>query len=233
MLNLSKRLQRIADFVEQGSIVSDIGTDHGYLAVYLVQKGISPRVVAADINQGPLESAESNVRAHGLQDQIELRLGNGLQILKPGEVDTIIIAGMGGGTMRDILHNSPEVTRQARRLILQPMADEPDLRRYLYHNGWNLVDEELLMEDGRLYLIMVAEQGQQEVHEPIVMEVGPRLLEKRHPLLGELLQRLKQKDKRVLDGLAKSSQEAAKAKAVITQQRIKQLGDIEKSLGLS
>ena len=230
MIQLSKRLQCIADYVKPGSVVADIGTDHAYLPVYLVQKGLCPRAVAADINRGPLDAARSNVSQHQLITQIDLRLGNGLQVVKPGEVDTIVIAGMGGGTIRDILQEFPAVVSGASRLILQPMADDRDLRHYLIENGWRLVDEELLLEDGRLYLVLVAEQGREEVTEPILLEIGPRLLEKNHPLLGQYLKRLKQKYHRVLEGLAKSNQSAAQEKAERIKEKLIQLESIERKV---
>lgn len=227
MLQLSKRLQCIADYVNAGSIMADIGTDHAFLPVYLVQKGVCPRAVAADINYGPLEAARANVSQYGLIEQIELRLGNGLQVLEPGEVDTIVIAGMGGGTIRDILQASPNVVEKAVRFIFQPMADDLVLRQYLLENGWRLVDEELLIEDGRLYLVIVAEKGEEEIRDPILLEIGPRLLEKKHPLLELSLQRIKQKYQRILEGLAKSTQSTAMKKALFIKEKLARLENIK------
>lgn len=230
MLQLSKRLQCIADYVAAGSILADIGTDHAFLPVYLVQKGICLRAVAIDINQGPLEAARANVSQYQLLNQIDLRLGNGLQALQAGEVDTIVIAGMGGGTIRDILQASPAVVEKVQRLVLQPMADDRELRQYLLEHGWRLVDEELLLEDGRLYLVIVAEQGKEEVTDPILLEIGPRLLEKKHPLLGLAFERLKQKYQRVLEGLAKSTQSTAREKAELIKEKMIQLENIERKV---
>lgn len=230
MFTISNRLKVLADYVPCGSIVADIGTDHGYLPVYLILKGISPRAIAADIRRGPLEAARSNVMQYQAAGKIDLRLGNGLQVLAPGEADTIVIAGMGGGTIRNILQASPEVAATARRLILQPMADEKDLRLFLLEHGWTIVDETLLLEDGRLYLALVAERGQEDIKDPLILEVGPRLLEKKHPLLGELIHRLKEKYCRVLDGLHKSSQQAAREKAGRVREKISQLDKLEQSL---
>ncbi|MEW6064043.1 SAM-dependent methyltransferase [Desulforamulus profundi] len=230
MFTISNRLKVLADYVPCGSIVADIGTDHGYLPVYLILKGISPRAIAADIRRGPLEAARSNVMQYQAAGKIDLRLGNGLQVLAPGEADTIVIAGMGGGTIRDILQTSPEVAAKARRLILQPMADEKDLRLFLLEHGWTIVDETLLLEDGRLYLALVAERGQEDIKDPLILEIGPRLLEKKHPLLGEHIHRLKEKYCRVLDGLHKSSQQAALEKAGRVQEKISQLDKLEQSL---
>ena len=228
MINLSNRLRKLASYVPTGSVMADFGTDHGYLPVYLVSQGICTRAVAADINKGPLESARANVEQYQVSGKIDLRLGNGLQRVQPGEVDTIVIAGMGGGTIRDILQASPETAVHARRLILQPMADEAELRNYLINHGWSLVDEELLLEDNRLYLILVAERGREEIEEPLLFEIGPRLLEKKHPLLPIYLQRLQQKYQRILEGLAKSSQPVVKEKADQIKSKLSKIEEITK-----
>lgn len=227
MINLSKRLKCLAQYVPQGSVVADIGTDHGYLPVYLVLQGISPGVIAADINRGPLEAARSNVQQRGVQDKIDLRLGNGLQVLKPGEADVIVIAGMGGGTIRDILTESQQIAAQASRLILQPMADERDLREYLLLHGWRLLEEEMLLEDDRLYLVLVAERGQEDLGDPILLELGPRLVEKKHPLLKLHIHKLIEKYQRVMDGLQKSSRPTVQTKAVLIKKKIEQLREME------
>ncbi|SHK80543.1 tRNA (adenine(22)-N(1))-methyltransferase [Desulforamulus aeronauticus] len=232
MIHLSNRLRKLASYVSTGSVMADIGTDHGYLPVYLVSQGICTRAVAADINKGPLESARAHVEQYQVSGKIDLRLGNGLERVQPGEVDTIVIAGMGGGTIRDILQASPETAVQARRLILQPMADEAELRNYLVNHGWSLVDEELLLEDNRLYLILVAERGREEIAEPLLFEVGPRLLEKKHPLLPVYLQRLQQKYQRILDGLAKSSQPTVKEKAAQIERKIAKIEKLTQGINL-
>lgn len=223
MLKISKRLFTMASFVPSGSTFADIGTDHGYLPVYLVSEGICPWAVAGDINAGPLEAARLNIAQYNLSGSIDLRLGNGLNVLRPDEVEVITIAGMGGGTIRDILTASPEVAARARRLILQPMADEAELRRFLTLNGWQIVDEELLLEDGRLYVIIVAERGLEAPIEPIVLEIGPKLLENHHPLLKELFGRLEIKYNKILSGLAKSNSAEAIEKGSIIRERFAQL----------
>lgn len=220
----------LASFVPRGSVVADIGTDHGYLPVFLVSQGISPGAVAADINSGPLEAARSNIRQNGLANKIDTRLGNGLTVLKPGEADCIVIAGMGGGTIRDILSASPQVALTASRLVLQPMADEGELRTYLINHGWRISAEELLLEDGRLYLILVAEKGTEAIDDPLYLEIGPRLLENKHPLLRELISKLELKYTRILDGLAKSSSSQAREKEVNIKVKLASIGQLLKEL---
>ena len=155
-VTLDKRLRAVAALVRPGSRVADIGTDHAYLPVSLVQSGVCPSAIASDVRSGPLAAAESHVMAAGLFAQISLRLGDGLMTVMPQEVDDIVIAGMGGETVAAILEAAPWVRDTRLRLILQPMTRAEDTRRWLLTNGFTL-DEEHLVTDGRhLYPVMAA-----------------------------------------------------------------------------
>lgn len=184
---LPDRLARLADYVIPGAVVADIGTDHALLPVYLVRQGICSRVIACDLHPGPLESARRTITQYGLEGRVELRRGYGLQPLSPGEASVIVIAGMGGAKIRDILAASPVVLGDVRRLILQPQGGEALLRRWLLENGWALFDEELVYEGGRFYVILISESAKNttahQCFEDSLLEIGPKLLEKRHPLL--------------------------------------------------
>lgn len=228
---LSERLMALSNYVEKGKVVADIGTDHGYLPIYLVQSGICPRVLAADINLGPLEAARKNVMAHCLDTKIELRLGDGLQILKPGEAQVVNIAGMGGNTIANILKAAPGVLAGLERLILQPMGDEGLLRHWLLTNGWKLIDENLVLEDQRLYTIIVCEQGLEQLYDAVTLEIGPRLLEQRHPLLTILITKLQHKYQSILTGLAKSNNQKTKAKSQSINEHLQLLEEVSKNLG--
>lgn len=210
-MELAKRLAALAEYVPAGSIVADIGTDHAYLPVFLVKSGICPRVIATDIKAGPFCSADRQVKEHGLRNKIDLRLGDGLKTLQPGEAQVLVLSGMGGNTIRHILAQSPDVLNRVDRLILQPMADPGDLRSWLAVNGWMILDEKLVEEDGRIYVVMVAEPGC-EIKDPLMLELGPRLLENRDPLLNIYLGNIIDKYERVLSGLAASKSKTAKEK---------------------
>jgi len=190
-LNIGKRLEAIANFVDKGSRVADVGTDHGYIPVYLVKKGYSSFVVASDINKGPLEKAISFVRLNGLEKNIETRLGGGLSVLEPGEVDEVIIAGMGGVLMANIIEASLDVARSARKLILQPMQAPDELRRYLLDGGFEITREALVKEEGKVYEIMEVRYTDVRSYEDdeIYFEVGRRLLDSHDPLLAEFIDR--------------------------------------------
>ncbi len=154
MIHLDKRLAMVASMVRRGSRVADIGTDHAYLPVYLVQMGICPQGVAADIRSGPLESARRTVTQAGLVEKIDLRLGDGLIPIVADEVDDIVIAGMGGETVADILSAAEWIKDKRLRLVLQPMTRAEELRRWLLTNGFSIAEERLVQDGHRLYPVM-------------------------------------------------------------------------------
>lgn len=155
-MHMDERLQHIAALVRRGSRVADIGTDHAYLPVFLVQNGICPSAIAGDIGQGPAANARKTVERAGLQRQIEVRIGNGLSVLTAEEADDIVIAGMGGETVAAILEQTPWVRDPRLRLILQPMTHPEQARAFLLQNGFSLLREETVLSAGRRYLITVA-----------------------------------------------------------------------------
>ncbi|HHV63540.1 MAG TPA: SAM-dependent methyltransferase, partial [Peptococcaceae bacterium] len=153
-IKLGPRLHTIASYVPPGARLADIGTDHAYLPVYLVQKGIIAKAIGVDIHQGPYTAACQTVKDYGLDNKIEVRLGNGLAPLEPGEVDTLTIAGMGGVTILEILNSNPLVTQEVSALILQPQGAEHRVRRELLAEGWKMQEECLVEEDERIYTVM-------------------------------------------------------------------------------
>ena len=154
---LDKRLSAVAALVRRGSTVADIGTDHAYLPVYLVQSGACPRAVAADLREGPLAAAREHVAAAGLSDVIDTRLGDGLSPLAPGEADDIVIAGMGGDTVADILAACDWVKDARYNLVLQPMTHPERLRAWLLQNGFVITAETPVWEGRRFYHVCAAQ----------------------------------------------------------------------------
>lgn len=157
MGKLSRRLAALARQVPPGSVVADVGADHAALVIALVASGRCPRGIATDARPGPAAMARERVAAAGLADRISVRLGDGLEPLEPGEADALVIAGLGGVTIANILAGGPGVLRSARRLVLQPMVAAEVLRRRLDERDFSLVDEDLVAEAGRWYEILVAE----------------------------------------------------------------------------
>ena len=157
MINLDKRLSAVAALVRSGSRLADIGTDHAYLPVHLVEAGVCPSAIASDIGAGPLDAARRTVTENGLTSKIALRLGNGLATVSAEEVEDIAIAGMGGETIVMILEAAPWVKDTRLRLILQPMTRAEDLRRWLLSNGFAILEEHLIIDGRHLYPVLAAE----------------------------------------------------------------------------
>lgn len=158
---MSARLRALADMVTPGNTVADIGCDHGFLSVYLIQAGISPGVVASDVREGPLSAARKHVEERGLSAYIETRLSDGLTEFRRGEAQTLVCAGMGGRLMQRILMQSFDVTMSFRELILQPQSELWQFRVFLRENGFSVLDENILCEDGKYYFLFRVSPGRQ------------------------------------------------------------------------
>lgn len=196
---LPPRLRLIAGLVPEGRAMADVGTDHGLLPIALVGSGRSPRAIATDLNEGPLRSAREQIRSAGLESRIETRRGDGLSALSPGEAPVIVIAGMGGATAAGILERGRQVAAASERLILQPMNAGGRLRRWLVSNGFRLIDEEIVRDSHRLYVIIVSgpvadgdtdaapNSGDIGSEDGLLADVGPILWRKRHQLFPELV----------------------------------------------
>lgn len=212
-IKLSNRLQAVARHIPAGCTVADIGTDHGYLAVFLAINDIAPKIIAADRNKGPLSSAEQLIGLLSLENQISTRLGDGLSVLQENEAEVICIAGMGGMTICDILSADLVKARGARRLVLQPQRNVAVVRHFLAKNGFCLVAEDLAEDDGFYYEILVAEPGDMQLTE-MEAEFGPLLLRQGHPLLHDFLS-LRERDlTRLLQAMqGNAGAEAAKRRA--------------------
>ena len=161
---ISKRLELVASFVPQGAILLDVGSDHAYLPIELIERGKIESAIAGEVVEGPYQSAVKNVEAHGLKEKIQVRLANGLAAFEEGDqVSVITIAGMGGRLIARILEEGLEKLSNVRRLILQPNNREDDLRIWLQANGFQIVAESILEEAGKFYEILVVEAGQMKL----------------------------------------------------------------------
>ena len=193
MAELSKRLQAVADLVTPGMRLADVGTDHAYIPIYLTQNGLVPSAIAMDINKGPLERADTHILEHGLDGKIVTRLSDGLVNLKMEEADTMIAAGMGGGLVIHILNEDLAKTRSLKELILQPQSELAKVRRYLEEHRFRIVAEDMVEEDGKYYPMMkvipTEQKGLYAEGVPAAeeeLEYGKYLLEKGHPVMGEI-----------------------------------------------
>ena len=157
MIQLTPRLAAIANEIKKGETMADIGTDHGFLPVALWERGICPKVILADVNQGPLDRAKSNASASHPGEEFDCRLGDGLKVIEPGEVDTVVIAGMGGTLMCEILEEDIEKTWSYKKLILQPRKDIGELRHWIYNHCMCITREQLVWEGRYIWPILTVE----------------------------------------------------------------------------
>ena len=207
-MELSKRLTAVAGLVTEGASVADIGTDHGYIPIHLIEQNLSPKVIAMDINKGPLERARIHIAGYGMSDRIETRLSDGLAAVKPKEVEEMIVAGMGGGLVIHILEEGKQIVSTLKGCILQPQSEIQKVREYLVEHGLVIEEEDMVEEDGKFYPIMRVVHGEPETYEMYEYIYGKKLLEKRHPVLHKyLLRDSKRIDKRTKQQNKKAGKE--------------------------
>jgi tRNA (adenine22-N1)-methyltransferase len=222
-MNISTRLRTIANMVDKCNTVADIGTDHAYLPIYLIKNGICEEAIASDINKGPVERAVDNVKREGLDSKICCKLGAGFSTLKPFEVDCAIIAGMGGNLIRDIIEDEKEVFKSLNYAILQPVQNPEVLRRYLYESGYDILNEELCIDEGKYYEIIKVKYNEKPRElEDIYYEVGERLVEKKHPLLKTYIEHKLDKYNNIIKYISEDTELAEKRKQDISD-KIKRL----------
>lgn len=258
MINLSERLLSVAGLAGSCKTVADVGTDHGYIPVYLVLSKKAERAIAMDVNQGPLRRAKEHILQYGLEKQIETRLSDGCSALRPGEADVIVIAGMGGALMQRILAQGKETAQSAGKLVLQPQSEVMAFRQFLAAGGYRITAEDMVLEEGKYYPVIAAEyagcrngeppvtwgnRGQEpcwggngtplskEPWQPgrLACKFGPILLEQHHPVLKQFLLRQQQQKQKILGQLQEN------AKQDITGRReelLRDLDDIRKALVL-
>ena len=175
-MKLSDRLEKLISLIPPGTILADIGTDHAFAAIELVRRGICPHVIATDVRKGPLKTARAHVEEAGLSGKIELRLGDGLMPVAPGETQGILIAGMGGALMERILTEGRKIAQAAEYLVLSPQSEIPHFRVFLQENGYRTEQEVLLYEEGKAYFLFLVNAGEEEVLSPVEAAYGRRLL---------------------------------------------------------
>lgn len=189
-MQLSRRLKAIADSVTKGNRVADVGCDHAYISIYLIENDIAPYVIAMDINKGPLSRAEENIKSKKYEEKIETRLSNGLEKMCPKEADTILLAGMGGVLMIKILEEGKEVVNDAKELVLQPQSEIPLVRKYIHSIGYQIKEEQILMDDYKYYVVIkaVKEDKIEAYEKEVFYQYGRLLLEDGSELLLKYLQ---------------------------------------------
>ncbi|EJT5924726.1 TPA: tRNA (adenine(22)-N(1))-methyltransferase [Clostridium perfringens] len=225
-MELSKRLKRIAEHVDKCESVADIGTDHGYIPIYLVKEGICKKAIASDINKGPIEKAKVNVAFEGVSNKVKCLLGPGLNPLKVGEVNGVILAGMGGNLTRDILLADMDKVKKYDFIILQPAQNPEVLREFLYKNDYEIIDEDLIKDEGRFYELFKVKYNENSeklvFEDELEYEVSPLLREKGHPLFKEFIEEKINRCETILSFI-KEDTEAAKKRKSDLEEKINKL----------
>lgn len=207
-MKLSKRLMNVASFVTEGSNIADIGTDHGFIPIYLVKKNLVKNALAMDVGKGPLERAALHIREEGLEDRIQTRLSDGLEKLKSGEADSIVIAGMGGDLIVRILAGGESVLPSIKELILSPQSEPEKVRFYLQENGFTIIREAMLLDEEKYYTVIKAVKGFMAEQSPIELRYGKYLLDERDSVLIQYLNKEKRKFEAVREDLQNRSGES-------------------------
>lgn len=188
-MELSKRLQAVADLASKGGIVADVGTDHGYIPIHLIQSGKCSKVYAMDINEGPYLRAKQHVSGYGLSSQIITRQSDGMKALEKGEVTSVIIAGMGGALVIKILEQDRRLWEELEEIVLQPQSELDKVRTYLWENEWKVVQEEMIYEDGKYYPMMRVVRAKDEAYSKAELLYGRCLIASKHPVLEQYIRR--------------------------------------------
>lgn len=213
-MKLSLRLQKIADFVPDGGIVADVGTDHGHLPIYLVSLHKNTGAIAMDVRPGPLSRAEQAICQYRLQEQIEVRLADGLAALKPGEADTVVIAGMGGALIQKILGEGKHMWDSVGHWILSPQSEIQETRHWLENHGFSIVKEEMLLDGGKYYVIFDVVRGSMHYEQEYEYAYGKYLIDQKHPVLKAYLEQEMQKIQNLTERLMRNQEEMETARNI-------------------
>lgn len=229
-VRLSERMLAIAQMVSPGMRVCDVGCDHGFISIYLVEEKIAPSVLAMDIGKGPLQQAQLHIEEAGLQNRITTRLSDGLMQYREGEADCLIIAGMGGPLMQEILSN--EKVEDFKEIILAPQSEICEFRKFLADHGFEIIAENMVLEDGKYYpmmkvhLVVKGEKSWKALSIPgtrdeeVAYRFGPLLLAQKHPVLRQYLHKEERKNIAILNSLKEYEGERISARRNILEQEL-------------
>lgn len=227
-MELTKRLEAIAGFVDPDAIVADVGTDHGYIPIYLAQKGLTKKVYAMDINKGPLERARKNIVSQGVSDSVETILSDGLKALGNRKIDILIIAGMGGMLVKKILEDSKDLLPNIPKLILSPHLDVDAVRKTIHELGYRIEKEDFLEEDGKFYSILVCLKGYERYERTIEYKYGKKMLEVENSTFRKYLLKQKVSLEALLQHLNLSDTQASKKRIIEIMEELSEINEVIK-----
>ena len=219
-MQLSGRMLAVAEMVTSGTVVADIGTDHAYIPIYLVQHGIAPSAIAMDVRPGPLSHAEANIEKYGLKGLISTRLSDGLHELKAGEADTVVMAGMGGLLMVRLLEEGLNVLGTVRECILQPQSDADSVRRFLHAHDFCIVQENMVVDDGKYYVMMKAVHGDEHYDREVFYIYSKLLLTAKDETLHRLIKKELSTNEEIYTRLSSVDTPNAKEKRKLLEEKI-------------
>lgn len=200
-MKLSKRLQAVANQVQSGGVVADIGCDHGFTLIYLLLEKKASAGIAMDIHDGPLQRVREHVKEHGLEGQIQIRKSDGTGNLQTGEADTIVISGIGGALMERILRERTEVTQSVGELVLSPQSEIYKVRHALHDLDFRIVSEDMVFDMGKYYTILRCERGEEHYSSEVEYTYGKCLIADRNPVFIRFLQKEKNKMETLLGSM--------------------------------
>lgn len=222
-MRISDRLIKVAQMITPDRRVADIGTDHGYVPIYLMQHGLAKHVIAMDVKEGPLAKARENIRLCGLEDVIEVRLSDGFEKLQSGEVESVCISGMGGELMKKLLLNGRHVTESIEEFVLSPHSEISLVRAYMHEMGHMIIEEEMLKDDGKFYTILKTARGSEPVYTALENRYGRQLLKKREPVFMAFLEERRRKQKLILENLKRNGSLASAKRHVQIEREIEEI----------
>ena len=230
MMKLSRRLETVASFVETGSNLADIGTDHGYIPIALMERGVIRKGFAMDVRKGPLERAKEHIAEYHLEDRIETRLSDGAEKLQPGEADAVVIAGMGGELIIHILEGGKHLWDSVQQWVLSPQSDLLKVRRYLRENGFAISREMMVEEDGKYYTVMNVVRGTMELVSEAYECYGTCLIRDQNPVLREYLEKEERQLKKILEQLEKQETDSARDRAGEVRQQLAWVEEVKDAM---
>ncbi len=230
------RLEAIKSMVTKCNVAADIGTDHGYIAEMLLKDNTAKKVVATDLNKGPLNRAIEYLTTKSLDERCDFRLGSGLEIINEKEVDCIIIAGMGGELIRDILDTSKKISLEAKQLVLQPMTAIDKLRKYLFENNYIISDELIVKELHHFYFIIKVlppvsfnnKKAETSEEDEIFYEISKPLLIKRDTIMGEYVNKIISTNNLIINNLEKQKNNIYKEKIESLKKKNNKIMELKK-----
>ncbi|NLX63354.1 MAG: SAM-dependent methyltransferase [Clostridiaceae bacterium] len=230
---LKGRLKLIYDMIPPCDILSDIGTDHALIPAFALLNGRCKKAIACDIKPGPLERAESTRRKYMLTNSMELRMGSGLEPVREEEADVIVMAGMGGALITQLILKSINIAKKANCILLQPMTNRDLIRPFLWENGFEIIDEGLACEGNKLYLVISARYtGIRKVNKDRIRElIGDVLIRKNNPLLKDWVIEHIRKQRKAVNGLKRAKAVYDPEKIETEERLLKELTELLNSLG--